>query len=113
MGYDLHITRAEFHATNEGHEITAEEWLRYVQSDPELRLFPCRDWYHAKLPGGVDPDLYSVRGTPNGDGTSSRVRRGGAWGDDGWACRSALRLRYEPPRGADHIGFRVGPVRQW
>ncbi|MGZ5566585.1 MAG: formylglycine-generating enzyme family protein [Limisphaerales bacterium] len=72
----------------------------------------CRDWYHAKLPGGVDPDLYSVKGTPNGDGTYSRVRRGGAWGDDGWACRSARRHRYEPFRGADHIGFRVVAVRQ-
>jgi formylglycine-generating enzyme required for sulfatase activity len=71
----------------------------------------CRDWYHAKLPGGVDPDLYSMRGTPNGDGTYSRARRGGSWGDDGWACRSALRLRYEPPRGADHIGFRVAAVQ--
>ncbi len=71
----------------------------------------CRDWYHTKLPGGVDPDLYSVQGIPNRDGTYSRVRRGGAWGDDGKFCRSALRLRYEPHRGADHIGFRVVAVR--
>ena len=27
----------------------------------------CRDWYHPKLPGGVDPDLYAARAT-------SRVR---------------------------------------
>lgn len=67
----------------------------------------CRDWYHNKLPGGVDPDLYSVQ-----DGTYSRARRGGSWGDDGRFCRSALRLRYEPHRGADHIGFRVVAVRQ-
>jgi sulfatase modifying factor 1 len=72
----------------------------------------CRDWYHAKLPGGVDPDLSSVRGTPNRDGTYSRARRGGSWGDDGRFCRSALRLRYEPHRGADHIGFRVVAVRR-
>jgi len=71
----------------------------------------CRDWYHTKLPGGVDPDLCSVQGTRNGDGTYSRARRGGSWGDDGWACRSALRLRYEPHRGADHIGFRVVAAR--
>jgi formylglycine-generating enzyme required for sulfatase activity len=71
----------------------------------------CRDWYHERLPGGVDPDLYSVQGTRNGDGTYSRSRRGGSWGDDGRACRSALRLRYEPPRGADHIGFRVVVVK--
>jgi sulfatase modifying factor 1 len=67
----------------------------------------CRDWYHSKLPGGVDPDLRNVLGTPNRDGTHSRVRRGGAWTDEAVFCRSALRLRYEPPRRADHIGFRV------
>ncbi|HTG45427.1 MAG TPA: formylglycine-generating enzyme family protein, partial [Verrucomicrobiae bacterium] len=72
----------------------------------------CRDWYHAELPGGVDPDLYGTKGNPNRDGTYSRVRRGGAWVEDGQFCRSALRLRYEPPRGSDHIGFRVAVVRE-
>ncbi|MBL9211972.1 MAG: formylglycine-generating enzyme family protein [Opitutaceae bacterium] len=67
----------------------------------------CRDWYHARLPGGTDPDLSQVKGEPNRDGTYSRVRRGGAWMDDARFCRSALRLRYEPPRSSDHIGFRV------
>jgi formylglycine-generating enzyme required for sulfatase activity len=37
----------------------------------------------------------------------SRVRRGGAWNDAAVFCRSALRLRYEPERDSDHIGFRV------
>ncbi|MDJ0700702.1 MAG: hypothetical protein QNJ07_12670 [Woeseiaceae bacterium] len=36
MGYDLHITRAEFWAQNAGKEISAEEWLRLVEDDPEL-----------------------------------------------------------------------------
>jgi sulfatase modifying factor 1 len=71
----------------------------------------CRDWYHAKLPGGKDPDLSSVRGTRNRDGTFSRSRRGSAWTDDGWASRSALRQRFEPERRADHIGFRVVAMR--
>jgi formylglycine-generating enzyme required for sulfatase activity len=71
----------------------------------------CRDWYHAQLPGGVDPELHDVQGTPNRDGTYSRVRRGGAWTDDAKFCRSAFRLRYEPPRRADHIGFRVVVVQ--
>jgi formylglycine-generating enzyme required for sulfatase activity len=70
----------------------------------------CRDWYHARLPGGVDPDV-QVRGEPNGDGSYSRVRRGGAWNDPARFCRSALRLRYEPHRSSDHIGFRVALVR--
>lgn len=64
----------------------------------------CRDWYHPRLPGGADPDLHDILAT-------SRVRRGGAWSDDGWPCRSAFRLRFEPERRYDHIGFRVAAVR--
>lgn len=73
----------------------------------------CRDWYHEKLPGGADPDLYDAKATTpkNRDGSTSRVRRGGAWTDEGKYCRSALRLRYEPERGYDHIGFRVVAVK--
>lgn len=65
----------------------------------------------ARLPGGSDPDLSSTRRTANRDGTYSRVRRGGAWDDDGWPCRSTFRLRYEPERRSDHIGFRVVAVQ--
>jgi formylglycine-generating enzyme required for sulfatase activity len=60
----------------------------------------CRDWYQPHLPGGTDPDLHS-------SAASSRVRRGGCWADEGWPCRSAFRLRFEPERRYDHIGFRV------
>jgi formylglycine-generating enzyme required for sulfatase activity len=70
----------------------------------------CRDWYHARLPGGVDPDLHDVPGTPSEHGTISRVRRGGCWADKGWPCRSAFRLRFEPERAHSHIGFRVVAV---
>jgi len=68
-----------------------------------------RDWHHAKLPGGTDPDLYHAKSTAlkNRTGDASRVRRGGGWTDDGWPCRSAFRLRFEPERRYDHIGFRV------
>ena len=73
----------------------------------------CRDWYRQALPGGINPDLHDAidAATPNPDGSLSRVRRGGGWGDDGWACRSASRLRFEPDRRYDHIGFRVAVVR--
>jgi formylglycine-generating enzyme required for sulfatase activity len=64
----------------------------------------CRDWYHPKLPGGIDPDLYAAK-------AASRVRRGGCWADEGWPCRSAFRLRFEPERRYDHIGFRVVAVK--
>jgi formylglycine-generating enzyme required for sulfatase activity len=74
----------------------------------------CRDWYHAKLPGGTDPDLYSSRATAllNQTRGSSRVRRGGCWADHGWPCRSAFRLRFEPERRYDHIGFRIVAVQR-
>ena len=72
----------------------------------------CRDWYHRQLPGGVDPDLHDAlsTATKSEHGDVSRVRRGGCWSDPGWACRSAFRLRFEPDRGWDHIGFRVVAV---
>jgi formylglycine-generating enzyme required for sulfatase activity len=71
----------------------------------------CRDWYHPGLPGGNDPDLSSIKGSKNRSGSHSRVRRGGCWADEGWPCRSAFRLRFEPERRSDHIGFRVVAVR--
>jgi sulfatase modifying factor 1 len=73
----------------------------------------CRDWYHQQLPGGVDPDLYSAKNTAtkSGNGGVSRVRRGGCWADEGWPCRSGFRLRFEPERRHDHIGFRIVAVR--
>jgi len=74
----------------------------------------CRDWYHLKLPGGVNPDLYSAKSSASKSehGDISRVRRGGCWADEGWPCRSAFRLRFEPERRYDHIGFRVVAVRR-
>jgi formylglycine-generating enzyme required for sulfatase activity len=69
----------------------------------------CRDWYHLRLPGGRDPDLYAAEATATRSehGDISRVRRGGCWSDEGWPCRSAFRARFEPARRYDHIGFRV------
>ena len=73
----------------------------------------CRDWYHAKLPGGIDPDLYTAKATAlkNRTGDYSRSRRGGTWVDEGWPNRSAFRQRFEPERRYDHIGFRVVAVQ--
>jgi formylglycine-generating enzyme required for sulfatase activity len=69
----------------------------------------CRDWFHIRLPGGTDPDLYLAErtATRSEQGDISRSRRGGCWADDGWPLRSAFRLRFEPERRYDHIGFRV------
>ncbi len=40
MGYDLHITRAEFWAENDDAYIDAAEWLHLVESDDELTFDP-------------------------------------------------------------------------
>ena len=72
----------------------------------------CRDYYHARLPGRNRSGSLRSKGVPNRDATYSRVRRGGAWIEPGWACRSACRLRYEPHRRSDHIGFRVVVVER-
>ena len=40
MGYDVHITRAEHWADNEGWEIAPDDWLVLVRSDPELMTTP-------------------------------------------------------------------------
>ena len=37
MGYDLHITRRK-NWSEAGHDISLEEWLAYVEKDPELSL---------------------------------------------------------------------------
>ncbi|HMJ51750.1 MAG TPA: formylglycine-generating enzyme family protein [Polyangiaceae bacterium] len=74
----------------------------------------CRDWFHLAFPGGTDPDLYDAADTAtrNGTGDISRSRRGGCWADEGWPLRAAFRLRFEPARRYDHIGFRVIAVRK-
>jgi formylglycine-generating enzyme required for sulfatase activity len=74
----------------------------------------CRDWFHRRLPGGTDPDLYWAKITAerNRTGDYSRSRRGSAFTDDGWASRSAFRQRFEPERRYDHIGFRVVAVQK-
>ncbi len=40
MGYEYHITRAEHWAESTSHPIAAEEWLRVVEGDEELRIEP-------------------------------------------------------------------------
>lgn len=39
MGYELHITRRKYWC-DDGSDITASEWIRYLESDPELHFMP-------------------------------------------------------------------------
>ncbi len=51
MGVELHITRAEHWAENEGAEISAEDWMKYIESDPELVLDAKNGQYFALWKG--------------------------------------------------------------
>ena len=59
----------------------------------------CSDWYVDKLSGGTDP-VGPERG-------SSRVVRGGGWGNNSGHCRSANRNDGDPSSRNSNLGFRV------
>jgi hypothetical protein len=40
MGWEIHITRADHWIDSAEHPISAEEWLRFVEADPELAIDP-------------------------------------------------------------------------
>jgi hypothetical protein len=50
MGYDVHITRAIDWFENNEARIPLEDWLAYVESDPEMRLDNVAE---AKMPDGI------------------------------------------------------------
>lgn len=56
MGYDLHITRAEFWAENDDAYIDADEWARLVESDDELTLDPRNGPHFAVWSGPSDSE---------------------------------------------------------
>ena len=51
MGYDFHITRRNDWSDDDGPAITADEWLRVVEDDPELRLDSTNGPHHALWDG--------------------------------------------------------------
>jgi len=51
VGYEFHITRAKSWALNAKNPISAEEWLAYVEKDPELSLSRENGPYFAKWSG--------------------------------------------------------------
>ncbi len=51
MGYELHITRREFHEDDTGPEISSEEWLALVEADAELEPKAVNGPYFAKFLG--------------------------------------------------------------
>jgi formylglycine-generating enzyme required for sulfatase activity len=60
----------------------------------------CSDWY-GDYPSGSATD-------PTGPNSGSgRVNRGGSWGLDASACRSASRLNFDPSDRLSGLGFRL------
>lgn len=51
MGYELHVTRKNFWADEDGPVIAAEEWLSIVERDPDLSLDLRNGPYHARWGG--------------------------------------------------------------
>lgn len=60
----------------------------------------CLDWYASSAAGGIDPK------GPSGS-TGLRIRRGGSYDSEAWACRSAFRWRAAPDSFAPTYGFRL------
>jgi len=54
MGYDIHITRADDWAENQGFEISTEEWLNLAQSDPDLVPVPENGKYFVVWHGATE-----------------------------------------------------------
>ncbi len=51
MGYELHITRRDFHADEDGPAISADEWLALVEADDKLELMPENGPYFVRFLG--------------------------------------------------------------
>jgi hypothetical protein len=51
MGYNLHITRKKNYYDEEGDWISQEEWVAYINSDPELNIVPENGPYFAQWNG--------------------------------------------------------------
>jgi len=51
VGIEFHITRAEFWADNDDAQISADEWLNYINNDNELSRDGINGDYHALWSG--------------------------------------------------------------
>lgn len=51
MGWEVHMTRAEFWAESDQRPITSDEWLAVVKADPELRIDEANGPYFAVWSG--------------------------------------------------------------
>lgn len=54
MSYHVYITRADFWAENDGMEITADEWLELIRTDPQLAHDESNGPFFALVSGSPD-----------------------------------------------------------
>jgi hypothetical protein len=65
----------------------------------------CADWY-----ANVSYDQSSLDDPVGPEAGAHRVHRSGAWNNDAWFCRSAVRAGYTPAARHGHLGFRVAAI---
>ena len=109
MGYDFHITRAKSWPENDDNQISPQEWLAWIEQDPELTLSPEGGPYFAVWKGkSAHPDAWLdwSRGniyTKNPDEALidkmvliARAVHGVVQGDDGEIYRGGHETPYSP-----------------
>jgi formylglycine-generating enzyme required for sulfatase activity len=72
----------------------------------------CQDWWAASYPGG---SVTNWQQTNQNASYPYKIERGGAWGSEGAACRSAARIQDYPderalansPNALNATGFRI------
>lgn len=67
----------------------------------------CSDWWTWHNPGGKDPLVSKPGVGSNRGGGNTRVARGGSWGSDSQAVRSATRSHVKPINPYPTLGLRV------
>ncbi len=107
MGYDLHITRAKSWADNSRHYILSEEWLAYIEKDPELALSLDRGPFIAKWNGKSEyPDPWLNWS----DGNISAKNPDEALIDKMVAIANELQAAVQGDDGEIYLGGRVAPI---
>lgn len=89
MGYEVHITRKSDWFAEEGAEITLQEWLACVESDPDMRLDDAAE--------AVNADGETIRFERPGIAVWTAYRGHGEGGNMAWFCHFDDRITVKNP----------------
>lgn len=89
MGYEVHITRKDFWADDEGPVISLDEWRQYISSDAEMRL----DGYAESQ----TPDGATIRVDNPGIAVWTAYSGHGVNGNMAWFCHFDDRIAVKNP----------------